>query len=162
MGHRANFVVIRDNAARAYCDQWAALGSTFVFASGPDIASATAEQSEPVAELMDWAFAEAGFLIDFDERQAIVFGYPTPLDDVLDDLDAADGLGEAVALDEALNRGPLDFLQLIAPQWPGWLLHWDERGVDAFTVHLARRRIDSIRTEPPTHPADVTTASLQA
>lgn len=78
MGHRANFVLIHDAEGAAYHDQWAALGSTYAFAGGPADATAAAEAAEPTTELLDWAFAEAGFLLDFDEYVAIVFGQPEP------------------------------------------------------------------------------------
>jgi hypothetical protein len=164
MGHRANFVLIRDSRAVAYHDQWAALGSTYAFAGGPGDAESVAVQAEPTRELLDWAFAEAGYLLDFDEKRAIVFGYPEPLNAALDDLDGSDDelLGQASALDDALQRGPLDFLRYIAPQWAGWFLEWDGRGVDAFAVHLTRRGIDSIVTQPASHPATSEVVSFQA
>src|SRR4051794_14228279 len=80
MGHRANFVLVRDGKATAYYDQWAALGSTYAFAGGPADATAAAEQAQPTKQLLDWAFAEAGFLVDFDDHVAIVFGYPEQID----------------------------------------------------------------------------------
>jgi hypothetical protein len=154
MGHRANFVLIREGNARAFHDQWAALGSTWAFAGGPGAAVSAAEQASPTSELLEWAFAEAGYLLDFDEKQAIVFGYPEPIDFDLEDLDGIEGFDQAeldgpARLFAALEQSPLDFLRAIAPHWEGWLLHWDERGVDAFAAHLARRGISSIATQPP-------------
>src|SRR5687768_5371669 len=122
MGHRANFVLIRDGSAIAFYDQWAALGSTYAFAGGPDDAASITGTAEPTSELLDWAFAEAGFLIDSDEKRAIVFGYPEPLDLDGDDMEdiTADLQGDAAELDAAINRGPLEFLQFVAPRWRGW------------------------------------------
>jgi hypothetical protein len=162
MGHRANFVVIRDGKGAAYYDQWAALGSTYAFAGGPADATAAAEAAEPTTELLDWAFAEAGFLLDFDECVAIVFGQPEPID--LDEF-AEFGAQELAAvndLETALERGALEFLKAIAPQWTGWHLIWDERGVDAFAAHLARRSIGSIVTQPRKHPEECVIESLLA
>jgi hypothetical protein len=162
MGHRANFVLIRDGKAAAYYDQWAALGSTYAFAGGPGEATAAAEQAEPTRELLDWAFAEAGFLLDFDERAAIVFGQPEPMDLAeFSDLDAQE-VSSVNELDAALERGPGEFLRSIAPRWTGWQLSWDERGVDAFAAHLARRGISSIVTQPRKHPEDCVIESFQA
>src|SRR5262245_1266263 len=99
MGHRANFVLIREGNALAYHDQWAALGSTWAFAGGPGEAVSAAELASPTTELLDWAFAEAGYLLDFDERLAVVFGYPEmgdfePSDLAgLEDLPGLEGLG---------------------------------------------------------------------
>jgi hypothetical protein len=162
LGHRANFVLIRDGRGVAYSDQWAALGSTYAFAGGPEEATAAAEGSESTTELLDWAFAEAGYLLDFDESLAIVFGQPEPID--LDELAefGAQELAAANELDAAFERGPLEFLKTIAPRWAGWQLRWDERGVDAFAVHLARRGIRSITTQPPKHPVECVTEQFQA
>lgn len=165
MGHRANFVLIRDGRASAYYDQWAALGSTYAFADGAGAAVSAAEMCRTTDKLLDWAFAEAGYLLDFDEKQAIVFGYPGDVEFELEDLGDApssDAPGAGTEINEALEKGPLEFLRLIAPKWPGWLLHWDDRGVDAFAAHLARRGITSPAAQPASHPADRTVASLQA
>jgi len=162
MGHRANFVLIRDAEAKAYYDQWAALGCTYAFAGGPADAIAAAEQAEPTTELLDWAFAEAGFLLDFDEKVAIVFGQPEPIDPgELADLGVED-LAPMNELDIALEQGPLEFLKAIAPRWAGWQLFWDDRGVDAFAAHLARRTIASVTTQPKTHPEDCAKESFNA
>jgi hypothetical protein len=168
MGHRANFVSIRKGQAIAFQDQWAALGSTYLFAEGPEAASAAIEAMEPTSELMDWAFAEAGYLLDFDERRAIVFGTPEEVDLEFDDMGelglevTGDEIAAASELQSALRQGPLGFLQCIAPRWSGWLLHWDDRGVDAFAEHLERRGIRTLTTQPPSHPADRQTFTLQA
>src|SRR5690606_4017537 len=50
----------------------------------------------------------------------------------------------------------------IAPHWHGWLLRWDERGVDAFAEHLQRRGIEDIRTQDPSHPDETGQYELQA
>ena len=168
MGHRANFVLIRDAKASAYHDQWAALGSTYAFAGGPDEAIAAAEQAEPTDELLDWGFAEAGYLLDFDEKCAIVFGTPEPVDFDGEDLgefgeeDLSEALSQTSELEAAVLKGPLEFLQFIAGRWPGWLLHWDDRGVDAFSAHLSRRGIHTIATQPDSHPPDRVVVSFQA
>ncbi len=164
MGSRANFVLIRDGEAVAHYDQWAAMGSTYAFAEGPDAAVTVAHSAEPTKELLTWAFAEAGFLLDFDERRAIVFGYPEPIDFDAEELEGLDlkESGGAIGMDAALQSGPLDFLQYIAPRWQGWMLVWDDRGVDAFAEHLSQRGISSIATEPKSHPPDRQMVSLQA
>lgn len=176
MGHRANFVLIRQGDARAFLDPWAALGSTWAFAAGPGEAVAAAELGAPTAELLDWAFAEAGYLLDFDERLAIVFGYPEIGDfdpAELDGLEGPEGMLEPGGIDPAerqelaqveaaLEQGPLEFLRAIAPRWQGWLLRWDDRGVDAFADHLARRGITTIATQPPSDRSDRAAVSLQA
>jgi hypothetical protein len=162
MGHRANFVLIRNAEAKAYYDQWAALGCTYAFAGGPADAISAAEQAEPTTELMDWSFAEAGFLLDFDEKIAIVFGQPEPIDPgEFADLGPED-LAPANEVDLALEQGPLAFLEAIAPRWAGWQLSWDDRGIDAFAGHLARRSITSVATQPKTHPENCVMESFKA
>lgn len=167
MGHRANFVVIRSGEARAYYDQWAALGCVFELAPGPEHASRSAEQMTPASELMDWAFAEGGYLIDFDQKHAIVFGEPLDGEidleefEILGEIDPAQ-IEEEMAISRALQNGPLEFLKSIAPRWEGWLLRWDDRGVDAFAEHLDRRGIRTIATQPASHPPDLRVVSWQA
>ena len=162
MGHRANFVLIRDGEAKAYYDQWAALGCTYAFAGGPADATSAAEQAEPTTELLDWAFAEAGFLLDFDERVAIVFGHPEPIDPGEFSEFSAEDVAPVNDLDLALEQGPLEFLRAISPRWAGWQLSWDDRGVDAFAVHLAHREIRSVTTQPKAHPEDCAKESFKA
>lgn len=149
MGHRANFVLIEDGKARAFEDQWAALGCTLSLELGakklkrdlPKVYAAT-------EELMDWAFAEAGILIDYDERLCIAFGYPEIDLSELPEEHAAD----VRAVMEAFEAGWPTFVSYIARGWAGFTLIWDARGVDAFAAHLKRRAITSIKTQPASHP----------
>ncbi|XCN71778.1 MAG: hypothetical protein Q3M24_15880 [Candidatus Electrothrix aestuarii] len=160
MGHRANFVIIREGMAKAYEDQYAALGSTYQFAEGPDGALSAAEQATPTNELLEWAFAEAGYLIDYDKHIAIVFGYPDPVDMdlgfaeegegavVIDPQELRDLIANEKSLEKALEQGPFEFLKAISGKWKGWELRWDERGVDAFAGYLKFRDIVEIKTAP--------------
>jgi hypothetical protein len=141
MGHRANFVIIRDNAAGVYYDQWAALGCIYGFAVGPTEAVNALAGMEETNELMDWALAEGGYLLDFDRKVAICFGEP------FDESESADE-------ESVFAQGPLAFLEHIAPAWRGWKLVWDERGVDAFAAYLKARNINSIRTQAESHPPE--------
>ncbi|MEM1204845.1 MAG: hypothetical protein AAGN66_16570 [Acidobacteriota bacterium] len=158
MGHRANFVILQSGVARAFFDPWAALGSTHGFALGPEHATRAAEAAEPTEELLDWAFAEAGYLIDHDQKVAMVFGVPESGIDVAD-LEGLEGvdmgdLAVAGATDAALAEGPERFLELISPVWRGWSLWWDDRGVDAFAEHLQVRSITTITTQPSSSPPE--------
>lgn len=181
MGHRANFVIVRDGAAEAFFDQWAGLGCAFAVADGVESAEAAARQSDPTDELLDWSFAEGGYLIDHDEHVLIVFG---ELDDMsvefeefsaefegeeesvaFDDDSDAESADESDADDDEDESSAVRFRKLfdeIAPHWHGWLLRWDERGVDAFAEHLQRRGIDDIRFQPPSHPDETGQYELQA
>jgi hypothetical protein len=156
MGHRANFVVVRDGHAEAYYDQWAALGCLYAFAAGPEGACEAVAEFEPAEALMDWAFAEGGYLIDFDEKMAIVFGCHFDMDE-LEDPDGDTGVPSEEA-DSAWKQGGLPYLEHIAHSWMGWKLVWDECGVDAFAAHLRRRRIDGIAAQPDSHPPDTAKA----
>lgn len=173
MGHRANFVVIRGGDARAYSDNWAALGCIHSVADGPEDAVASAAAFEDTDELLDWAFMEGGYLVDFDEKTLIVFGLTdddlgdefsefeddeeeeggdeaeesAELDDDTDEDQADDDAVEDDLDEEAERASALAFLQGIAPKWKGWTLRWDQRGADAFAEHLARRGITSIKTQ---------------
>src|SRR5262245_59503543 len=67
MGHRANFVVIEDRAARVFADSWAALTCALVLREGPAASRKWAEKLSEADGLMPSAIAEAGVLLDFDE-----------------------------------------------------------------------------------------------
>lgn len=150
MGHRANFVIVEGGEARAFEDQWAALGCTFVIADGPEECRKFAESCAPAEALLDWAFAEGGYLLDFDERKVLFFGFPEAPDDLEEE--HAEHLG---ALMDAAATGWEAFLRKVAPAWRGWTLIHDGRGVDVFGEHLQRRGIDGIGTEPPSFPDDL-------
>ena len=175
MGHRANFVVIEDGKAEAFFDQWAGLGCAFAISEGPGAAVTAARESEPTNELLDWAFAEGGYLIDFDEQLVLVFG---DLDDMSEGLDGFDEDGEE-DVDEPNDYGSDDddededesdstaekykhFFEEIAHNWGGWLLRWDDRGVDAFAEHLIKRGISSIELQEVSHPEETESCELQA
>jgi hypothetical protein len=171
MGQRANYVIIRANTAAAFYDHWGALGCLYSFAEGPDKAANAASASSRTDELQDWAFAEGGYLLDFDEKRAIVFGYPGGADigDLAELVDlgqlgdtAQQSLASAAAIDDAFDRGPLDYLRLVSAAWAGWSLEWDDRGVDAFAAHLERRLIRSIKVQPTSDRSDLQHLTLQA
>ncbi len=146
--------MIRDGRASAYYSQWAALGCIATFADGPDVATREASQHEPTDGLMDWAYAEGGYLIDFDTKEAIVFGL------TIDPEEFADGVDdeEMVAANAAFAEGGLVYLQHIAPRWAGWKLAWDDHGVDAFAAHLKKRAIADVGVEPDSHPPNTSPA----
>ena len=149
MGHRANFVLIEKGAAEAFHDQWAALGCTLMLEEGAAKLKREVRQLfEPTTELMDWAFAEGGFLIDYDQKRCIAFGSP---DVDLDEMPEDDA--EATrALVDAFYEGWPSFVAHVAKGWQGFTLVWDERGVDAFAEHLAAAGIASIETQKPSAP----------
>lgn len=154
MGHRANFVIVRDGRASAYYDQWAALGCIGTFSAGPDVAAEEASQCEPTDSLMDWAYAEGGYLIDFDTKEAIVFGLTIDPEEFAEvEVDE-----QLLAASAPFAEGGLAYLQHIALSWPGWRLAWDERGVDAFAAHLKKRAIAGVGVEPDSHPPDTSAA----
>ncbi len=157
MGHRANFIVIRNGEPSAYYGQWAALSCLLWFAAGPDEAAAALTEMEQTRELMDWAFAEGGYLIDFDNNIAITFGYLDLPEDMEDEYSK-----EVDEVNSALQRGPREFLQQIASCWKTWLLQWDDRGVDAFSAYLHFRNISGIKCQPDSHPPNPVFAEYQA
>lgn len=171
MGHRANFVVIENGAAQAYYDNWAGLGAAFAIADGPGPAIESLKEFEPTHELLDWAFAEGGFLIDFDQSLVIVFG---DLDDLSDELADFDDEGDDEA-DEDLEEDDeendetdsyaekyANYFTEIAPHWRGWRLRYDDRGVDAFAEHLKLRGVSSIEAQEESHPESSEQFEFQA
>ncbi|MBK1792066.1 hypothetical protein [Persicirhabdus sediminis] len=154
MGHRANFVIIKEGKATAYEDQWAGGSAAYEFSSGELAAAKAIELYEETNELMDWAFAEGGYLIDYDQKLAIAFGMPFDAGEFFDD-EEPDELVEAdPAINKLLEEDITGFLEDIAEKWPSWKIVWDERGVDAFALHLKSRNIDSVKTAEPSHPAE--------
>ncbi len=150
MGQRANFVVIRDGQATAYYDAWAAMGCTYFVDAGPESACEAITEFEAVDELMEWSYAEAGYLIDSDEKTAIIFGCA---EDTGEDAEPdGDGQEPSEVPDWPFVQGGLALLQYIARNWSGWKLVWDDRGVDAFAAHLRRRSIAGITVQPDSHP----------
>ncbi len=151
MGHRANFVVVRDGRATAYYHQWAALGCIHTFADGPDAACKALAEHEPTGELLSWCSAEGGYLIDFDEKKAIVFGHTLDMDDLAEPDGTIDEKLRLKALPFA--DGGLPYLRHVAGRWRGWMLIWEDgRGVDAFAAHLRRRNIKDLVLQPDSHP----------
>ena len=150
MGHRANFVVVDNGNAKAYYDQWAALGCLHCFSAGPNDAMTMLADCESTNELMDCAFAEGGYLIDVDDRVAIVFG--PWIDESALDFDASEGEADDEVIAE-FDAG--QYLANIAEAWAGWKLIFDDRGVDAFAEYLQAKKISDITTQPVSHPADV-------
>ena len=154
MGARANFVIIRNGIAEAYYDHWAALGCLLLFAEGPEKALQALEITDKTNELMERAWAEGGYLVDFDHHTAIVFGYQditglSEEDFIKMGKDEAD---KSRAVHSAFEKGPLNYLKYIAPHWKGWLLLWDNRGVDRFSEYLQQRNISTIRWQPASSP----------
>lgn len=152
MGHRANFVLVRGAKPRAFTDSWAALGATLMLSEGADaVEKLVPKLHAPTKALLDWAFAEGGFLVDYDERVCIAFGAP--------ELDVGDLPEEYQAqLLEALgafDAGWPSYVAFLADGWPGFTMIWDERGVDAFAEHLTRRGLTGIRCAKPSHPKSI-------
>jgi len=149
MGHRANFVLIKDGKARGFYDSWAALGCTLSLEEGAKrLEKSVPKLYESTDELMDWAFAEAGFLIDYDEKVCIAFGSPdVDLDDMPEDYQE-----EMRASLDAYYAGWEAYVRYMEKVWRGYTMIWDERGVDAFAEHLQRRAIVTIKTQKPSHP----------
>lgn len=154
MGHRANFVFIRNGEAKLFGDSWAALGCIYMLAEGPDAAAEV--WSDPAFEtdgFYEWAFAEGGYLIDFDRKTMIVFGETMPEDE----LTHGDGEIDPMVpkMNQAFEQGKAEFLELLSDKWPGWTLIYDDRGVDRFCTYLKENEIPGIPLIEPSHPDDL-------
>lgn len=154
MGHRANFVLIREGAATAYFNNWAALGCVHFLSEGPAKAVSELKDMDLTDELLDWAFCEGGFLIDYDSRLLIVFGEFLDAGDFEggdetdeEDIESADS--EPTFDLEKEEADVRSFLAEIQTAWPGWTLRWDQRGADAFSEHLLAKGLSSPRTSAP-------------
>jgi len=157
VGHRANYVIIEQGKGTAYRDQWGALGCTFLLGDGPAECKKFAREHEKTSTLMDWAEAEAGFLVDFDQRRCIAFGHP---DYDGDDLPASDRK-QLDAFMVELEKGPAAMFQYIGDKWQGWTMVWDTRGTDAFSDYLAARKIKSIKSAADSEEAEGVTPRVE-
>jgi hypothetical protein len=147
MGHRANYVLIKNGKAKAYEDHWGALACLFAINGGPKSVEDSMKGNEKTTELMEWCWAEGGFLLDHDKKRLVTFGY------VDFDPDEAEGIPPDVvkainAFIDAANE-PQTLFAHVSKKWKGWTLEWNEAGTDAFAAHLASRGIKSIKTKPP-------------
>lgn len=158
MGHRANFVVIENQIPKAYFEPWGGLGCIYIFGDGPTAATEVLEEMEKTDKLLDWAFAEGGYLIDFDSKVAICFGSTIPAEDLMNSDGEYVG-GDPTEFNEAYDRGRIELLRSIAPNWSGWTIRYDERGVDAFAEYMMENGILGIKTHPSSHPEDIETPS---
>jgi hypothetical protein len=139
MGHRACYVLVKRAKARAFADQWGAMGVLDLFAGGPAGCLQLAGTLEPVGELLPPHWAEGGLLIDSDEKQALVFG-PSPSDFI-------DGPSPDEAGELAFRGDPAEWLVRIQPHWPGYELRFVD-GIESFAAHLQRRRLALEALEP--------------
>ncbi|AVP99166.1 hypothetical protein C7S18_19220 [Ahniella affigens] len=85
MGQRANLVVIDQGVDSAWADKWAGTAAPYELAYGPEPASKLLAEYESTSELLDWALAKGGYLLNFDQRLAIVFGDLPDPEQVRDD-----------------------------------------------------------------------------
>ncbi|PZS28705.1 MAG: hypothetical protein DLM59_14125 [Pseudonocardiales bacterium] len=142
--------------AEAYEDSFPGLIGIYTIADGPSGCLLVADFAEMTDELMNWASAAGGFLIDFDNSHCILFGTPQLPED--GDYEPA-ALTALQAFDRELGKGPEALLAFVAPMWAGWTIEWNDRGVDAFADYLTSRGVTSITTQPPSAPE---TASKRA
>lgn len=132
MGHRANYVIILDGKADAFYHRWGALSCTTAFAPGPDYAFNDVFGAEPCSMLQCSAFAEGGYLLDFDEKLGLIFSWM--IDEEIDpSFDPANA--------KSVPISPAAYLAVIARNWEGWEIRWPEDGIDSFEAHLERRGI---------------------
>ncbi|MCA9943477.1 MAG: hypothetical protein KC449_08345 [Anaerolineales bacterium] len=152
MSQNGNFVIIQNEIVEGYFDKWGALGCLHTFALGPNKAAEVARKFAKT-ETLDAIFAEGGYLLDFDRKQAIVFGYPDIDDEFGDD-------GKQIS--EVFSSGELAYLQYIAPLWPGWKLTWNYQGAEAFANYLTDQGIGNFKLLPRSQPINESPISFQA
>ena len=116
MGARANYVRIENGQAKAYYDSWGGTYCVYAVDLGPPKCQEVIGFSEETDELMDWAFAEGGFLLDYDEKRCIFFGLLEYEDN--EDEDPVD-LAAIKAFDAELRKGPAALFEFVAVSWPG-------------------------------------------
>lgn len=114
MSHRAQVIVIRNRFARRFVDRWVGARVLDALAEGPDGCERAIELLTPTA-LADHGI-EAGWLVDFDARELVVFGDPSTRYEGEEPQDrSASDLGEWKAL--------------VLPLWSSFTVTWaDDEG----------------------------------
>lgn len=143
MGSRANYVIIRKGKVTAHYEHWGADGVLDAALDGPRKCEQMATSGEEVDELMDWAYCEGGYLLDFDRKQALFFGYGEVPSQVVESLGNPDGKD-----DEDDEDAPPE-LPAARKRWSGWQIRFASHGVDDFSSYLEQVRLTGqIKTQP--------------
>ena len=114
MSDPAVYVFVRDGHATVHYDKYGKWGVVYNFVSAK-----TARKYGGSAPEVDWIndCAEAGFLLNYDSKHAVVFGqkfYEESTEPV------------NKKIDELLDVGSEKYLDYIRPRWQGWTIEWDE------------------------------------
>jgi len=137
------YVIIRESIASGYFDGWGALGCVYDVAKG-DAGTARVKGFLEKEEALCSVSAEGGWLVDYDKKHLIVFGYTFPNSEMSD----LEGNVEShvAAANEALDNGGVKaFVKHVSEQWPGWTIVWDDNGLEAFADHLESNKIEGVR-----------------
>ncbi len=111
MGHRANFVIIKNGQWNLYYDHWIANRLESELFWGPEYASQIIESMHLQEDKFDWldeTWCEGGAVLDVDSKVLLWFG------------------GEDIYYDIFLRRS---FLNLMEPNWPDWHIWWASEGI---------------------------------
>ena len=135
MGHRGSFVVVRDGVAVASNDQWGGMVLAELIESGRVKCVEYACSLDPSDEVLAEPWAEAGFMVDFDRHEALVFCSPSSdfvgWDDGLTDEQRA----EREFLDSLLSDSPGRWVEQVQSHWEGFALRYVDSASE-FVEHL--------------------------
>lgn len=115
MGHRANYVIVREDGYDLYYSHWGSNVINHDFIWGPEAALEFIRDQEPCEEWMDERWCEGGALLDPQAQVLLLFG------------------GEGTSFDPFEHR---IYLKLLGCVWPGWQLRWAYDGLLDLTRYL--------------------------
>ena len=114
MSDPAVYVFVRDGHAKIHYDKYGKWGVVYNFVSAK-----TARRYGESAPEVNWIndCAEAGFLLNYDTKDAFVFG---------EKFYEESKEPESIRIDELLDVGSEEYMIHIRPRWQGWTLEWSE------------------------------------
>ena len=110
MGERAQKVVIRENRVELSWTQWGGQSCAVALLGGTAGSQSDLEDSDPTDAWMDPAFAEGGYLVDFDRKAMLLYSW-----------------------DGELLRSVIERLPAI---WPNWSIEMVQDGIPDFRNHI--------------------------
>ena len=114
MGHRSNFVIVKDKQINIYYSHWGAISIPKDIFYGPQITIDYIQSLQPVAALLDDLWCEGAVLVDIDEKQLIFWG------------------GDGYEYPSIRKY----FISLLQLNWEGWGIRWAEQGIIDIAQYL--------------------------
>ena len=114
MGHRSNFVIIKERQINIYYSHWGAISIPKDIFYGPQITIDYIQSLQPVEALLDDLWCEGAVLVDLDNKQLVFWG------------------GDAYEYPSVRKY----FISLLQLNWEGWGIRWAEQGIIDIAQYL--------------------------